>query len=47
MTDENYEFAKKVWEKFKMMYLGNLHELYIDTYVLVLPNLSAIVIVSH
>ena len=38
ITDEEYEFAKEVWEKFKLKNLGELHDLYMNTDVMILAD---------
>ena len=38
ITDEEYEFAKEVWEKFKLKNIGELHDLYMNTDVMILAD---------
>ena len=35
ITDEEYDFAKEVWEKFKLKNLGELYDLYMNTDVMI------------
>ena len=38
ITDDEYEFAKKIWEKFQLQNLGELHDLYMNTDVMLLAD---------
>ena len=38
ITDEEYEYAKEVWGKLKMKNLGELHDLYMNTDVMILAD---------
>merc|ERR1711954_141496 len=40
ITGEEYEFANEVWEKFKLKNLGELHDLYMNTDVMILADVS-------
>ena len=38
ISETDYEFAKEVWEKFKLKDLGELHDLYMNTNVMILAD---------
>ena len=38
ITDEEYDFAKEVWSRFKLKNLGELHDLYMNTDVMLLAD---------
>ena len=38
ITNEDYEFAKKLWETFELRNLGMLHDLYMNTDVMLLAD---------
>ena len=38
MSDENYTHARKVWDVFKIKHLGECHDLYVQSDILLLAN---------
>ena len=38
ISDEEYDFAKTVWEKFKLKDIGELHDLYMNVDVMLLAD---------
>ena len=38
ISDEEYDFAKTVWEKFKLKDIGELHDLYMNVDVMILAD---------
>ena len=38
VKEEDYEFAKKMWQMFNINNLGDLHDLYLDTDVVLLAD---------
>ena len=39
ISDEDYKNVKKVWKEFKMKTMGDYHDLYLKTDVLLLANM--------
>ena len=39
ISDEEYDFAKEVWSRFKLKDLGELHDLYMNVDVMLLADI--------